>query len=144
MKADCVVCYWLDSGLLWIETSWSIFTFLKVVVLPSLPAAAQGTCSKFTYMCKNQVCINKLNAECDRINDCSDNSDEAACGRNIFTLSKAAEGGSNIVTVTQTDSKRAAHWAVCWKRAPGLDSFIYFIFLSAALVISEVFVFNSI
>ncbi|CAG12052.1 unnamed protein product, partial [Tetraodon nigroviridis] len=41
---------------------------------------SKGTCSEFTYMCKNQVCINKLNAECDRVNDCSDSSDEAACG----------------------------------------------------------------
>lgn len=81
IKADCVVCYWLDLGMLWIETSWSIFTFWKWLFPRSLPAAATGTCSEFTYKCKNQVCINKLNAECDRINDCSDNSDEAACGR---------------------------------------------------------------
>lgn len=81
IKADCVVCYWLDLGMLWIENKLVYFYILKVVVSQSLPAAATGTCSEFTYKCKNQVCINKLNAECDRIDDCSDKSDEAACGR---------------------------------------------------------------
>ena len=59
----------------------------------------------------------------------------------IFTLSKAAKGGSNIVTVTQTDNKRAAHWAVCWKRALGLDSVIYLIFLWELLLSAMKFFF---
>ncbi|TNN02445.1 hypothetical protein fugu_009932 [Takifugu bimaculatus] len=55
-----------------------------------------GSCSDFTYKCKNEVCINKLNAECDRIKDCSDNSDEATCdcGTRPYKLNRIV-GGQN-------------------------------------------------
>lgn len=39
------------------------------------------------------------------------------------------------------DNKRAAHWAVCWKGAPGLAAFIYFIFLWELLLSSLKFPF---
>lgn len=39
------------------------------------------------------------------------------------------------------DNKRAAHWAVCWKGAPGLAAFIYFIFLWEPLLSSLKFPF---
>uniref|UniRef100_A0A3B3ZLF5 Uncharacterized protein n=1 Tax=Periophthalmus magnuspinnatus TaxID=409849 RepID=A0A3B3ZLF5_9GOBI len=38
-----------------------------------------GICSEFSFKCDNGECVNKVNAECDRIDDCSDKSDEAHC-----------------------------------------------------------------
>lgn len=43
--------------------------------------AAPGICSAFSFKCNNNDCVNKVNAECDRIKDCSDNSDEEYCSK---------------------------------------------------------------
>ncbi|KAJ8402157.1 hypothetical protein AAFF_G00370220 [Aldrovandia affinis] len=37
------------------------------------------SCTSYTYKCKNNKCINKLNPECDSEVDCDDGSDEANC-----------------------------------------------------------------
>lgn len=47
----------------------------------SLPAA--GMCTDFTFTCGNGQCVNKLNAECDKVSDCSDGSDEQGCGESL-------------------------------------------------------------
>lgn len=125
--------------MLWIETSWSIFTFWKWLFpdffrlqprapAPSSPTSARTGCASTSWT-PNATASTTAPTSRTRL---------PVVGRdiNIFTLSKAAKGGSNIVTVTQTDNKSAAHWAVCWKRAPGLDSFIYFIFLWELLLSS--------
>uniref|UniRef100_A0A8C1EXW6 ST14 transmembrane serine protease matriptase n=1 Tax=Cyprinus carpio carpio TaxID=630221 RepID=A0A8C1EXW6_CYPCA len=38
-----------------------------------------GICNDFSFICKNKQCVNKVNAECDREEDCSDGSDEQGC-----------------------------------------------------------------
>ncbi|XP_070821939.1 suppressor of tumorigenicity 14 protein homolog isoform X2 [Chaetodon trifascialis] len=55
-----------------------------------------GICSDFSFKCKNNECVNKVNAECDRIDDCSDNSDEAGCdcGTRPYKLNRIV-GGQN-------------------------------------------------
>ncbi|XP_069552334.1 suppressor of tumorigenicity 14 protein homolog [Brachyistius frenatus] len=55
-----------------------------------------GICSDYSFKCKNEDCVNKVNAECDRINDCSDNSDEADCdcGTRPYKLNRIV-GGQN-------------------------------------------------
>lgn len=47
---------------------------------------APGICSDFSFKCNNGDCVNKVNAECDRVSDCSDNSDEASCGKKCLSL----------------------------------------------------------
>lgn len=47
----------------------------------SLPAL--GMCTDFTFACGNGICVNKLNAECDTVPDCSDGSDEKGCGESL-------------------------------------------------------------
>ncbi|XP_017346778.1 suppressor of tumorigenicity 14 protein isoform X1 [Ictalurus punctatus] len=39
-----------------------------------------GICTDFTFHCADGQCVNKLNAECDKVSDCSDGSDEQGCG----------------------------------------------------------------
>lgn len=41
---------------------------------------AAGICTDFSFKCKNKDCVNKVNAECDREDDCADGSDEQGCG----------------------------------------------------------------
>ncbi|XP_056142349.1 suppressor of tumorigenicity 14 protein homolog [Lampris incognitus] len=55
-----------------------------------------GICSDFSFKCKNQECINKVNAECDRVKDCSDGSDEESCDCGIrpYKLNRIV-GGEN-------------------------------------------------
>ncbi|XP_042346441.1 suppressor of tumorigenicity 14 protein [Plectropomus leopardus] len=55
-----------------------------------------GICSDFSFKCKNEECVNKVNAECDRVNDCSDNSDEVGCncGTRPYKLNRIV-GGQN-------------------------------------------------
>lgn len=45
------------------------------------PTVAPGICSDFSFKCLNKECVNKVNAECDRVSDCSDGSDESGCGK---------------------------------------------------------------
>uniref|UniRef100_A0A665W4A7 Suppressor of tumorigenicity 14 protein homolog n=1 Tax=Echeneis naucrates TaxID=173247 RepID=A0A665W4A7_ECHNA len=58
--------------------------------------ASLGICSNFSFKCKNEECVNKVNAECDRVNDCSDNSDEESChcGTRPYKLNRIV-GGQN-------------------------------------------------
>ncbi|KAJ0000287.1 hypothetical protein NQD34_012129 [Periophthalmus magnuspinnatus] len=55
-----------------------------------------GICSEFSFKCDNGECVNKVNAECDRIDDCSDKSDEAHCdcGTRPYKLNRIV-GGQN-------------------------------------------------
>lgn len=83
----------------------------------STPTVAPGICSDYSFKCKNGDCVNKVNAECDRINDCSDQSDEAGCGEKcspcypyktrLFKCFETAESGSNLFSVIQIDYRRA-------------------------------------
>lgn len=136
IKADCVVCYWLDLGMLWIERSWSIFTFWKWLFpdlfrlqprapAPSSPTSARTRCASTSWT-PNATASTTAPTSRTRL---------PVVGRviSIFTLCKAAKGGSNIVTVTQTDNKSAAHWAVCWKEPQALTPlFISFFFESCS------------
>uniref|UniRef100_A0A8C7CES6 ST14 transmembrane serine protease matriptase n=1 Tax=Oncorhynchus kisutch TaxID=8019 RepID=A0A8C7CES6_ONCKI len=58
--------------------------------------AAPGTCSDFSFKCKNEACVNKVNAECDRVKDCTDESDEEGCdcGVRPYKLNRIV-GGEN-------------------------------------------------
>ncbi|XP_061591640.1 ST14 transmembrane serine protease matriptase b [Cololabis saira] len=51
-------------------------------------------CSNFTFRCKNEHCISKLNPECDGVEDCKDGSDEAdcECGMRPFRSSRIVGG----------------------------------------------------
>ncbi|XP_022617673.1 suppressor of tumorigenicity 14 protein homolog [Seriola dumerili] len=55
-----------------------------------------GICSEFSFKCKNKECVNKVNADCDRVSDCSDNSDEDGCdcGTRPYKLNRIV-GGQN-------------------------------------------------
>ncbi|XP_055019853.1 LOW QUALITY PROTEIN: suppressor of tumorigenicity 14 protein homolog [Boleophthalmus pectinirostris] len=55
-----------------------------------------GMCSEFSFKCDNGQCVNKVNAECDRIDDCTDKSDEAHCdcGTRPYKLNRIV-GGQN-------------------------------------------------
>ncbi|KAG7273264.1 hypothetical protein CRUP_001360 [Coryphaenoides rupestris] len=57
---------------------------------------APGICSDFSFSCKDKSCVNKVNAECDRVTDCSDGSDEqgCACGIRPYKLNRIV-GGQN-------------------------------------------------
>lgn len=57
---------------------------------------SRSVCSDFSFKCKNNECVNKLNAECDRIDDCSDKSDEDSCncGTRPYKLNRIV-GGQN-------------------------------------------------
>ena len=129
-----------DAPMLWLKyASQCVLTFGPV----SAPDAAPGICSDFSFKCKNKECVNKVNAECDRVNDCADHSDEAGCGkllRFFFPFSKTAESGSHLFNVTQIDGW-AARWAGRWKRAPGPECFIYFILLWKQLLSCPKFLF---
>lgn len=45
--------------------------------------AAEGMCTDFTFYCADGQCVNKLNAECDKVSDCTDGSDEEGCGESL-------------------------------------------------------------
>ena len=47
------------------------------------PCPAPSVCSDYSFICKDKVCVNKVNAECDRIDDCADRSDEKDCAGEI-------------------------------------------------------------
>ncbi|XP_019904178.3 suppression of tumorigenicity 14b isoform X2 [Esox lucius] len=51
-------------------------------------------CSEYTYQCKNNQCISKLNPECDEDVDCEDGSDEAdcQCGKRPYRHSRIVGG----------------------------------------------------
>uniref|UniRef100_A0A8C6KL67 ST14 transmembrane serine protease matriptase n=1 Tax=Nothobranchius furzeri TaxID=105023 RepID=A0A8C6KL67_NOTFU len=55
-------------------------------------------CTNFSFKCANSECVNKVNAECDRVHDCSDQSDEAGCdcGTRPYKLNRIV-GGVNAV-----------------------------------------------
>ncbi|XP_011483418.1 suppressor of tumorigenicity 14 protein homolog [Oryzias latipes] len=55
---------------------------------------ARGVCTIFSFKCANQMCVNKVNAECDRVMDCSDNSDEehCDCGIRPYKLNRIVGG----------------------------------------------------
>ncbi|XP_072316578.1 suppressor of tumorigenicity 14 protein homolog [Eucyclogobius newberryi] len=55
-----------------------------------------GICSDYSFKCDNGDCVNKVNAECDRVDDCSDKSDEAYCdcGTRPYKLNRIV-GGQN-------------------------------------------------
>lgn len=55
-----------------------------------------GICSEFSFRCDNGDCVNKVNAECDRVKDCSDGSDETHCncGTRPYKLNRIV-GGQN-------------------------------------------------
>uniref|UniRef100_A0A8C7RSX3 ST14 transmembrane serine protease matriptase n=1 Tax=Oncorhynchus mykiss TaxID=8022 RepID=A0A8C7RSX3_ONCMY len=55
-----------------------------------------GICSDFSFKCKNEACVNKVNAECDRVKDCTDESDEEGCDCGIrpYKLNRIV-GGEN-------------------------------------------------
>lgn len=70
----------------------------------STPTVAPGICSDYSFKCKNGDCVNKVNAECDRVNDCSDQSDEAGCGEKCApppTLTRL--GFSNVLKQLKVD-----------------------------------------
>ncbi|KAK7886674.1 hypothetical protein WMY93_026295 [Mugilogobius chulae] len=55
-----------------------------------------GICSDYSFKCDNGDCVNKVNAECDRVDDCSDKSDEARCdcGTRPYKMNRIV-GGQN-------------------------------------------------
>ncbi|XP_041758524.1 suppressor of tumorigenicity 14 protein homolog [Coregonus clupeaformis] len=57
---------------------------------------SSGICSDFSFKCKNEACVNKVNAECDRVKDCTDESDEEGCDCGIrpYKLNRIV-GGEN-------------------------------------------------
>ena len=153
--------HWLHS-ILPVELSNALTLWLKYAMCfdsgtsPLHPTVAPGICSDFSFKCKNGDCVNKVNAECDRVDDCSDNSDEASCSKKcflsplrcnieLFKFFKTAESGSNLFSVIQIDYRRAGWAARCCclleKRPRPWLLYLFHSSLKAALVISEVFVF---
>uniref|UniRef100_A0A6Q2ZN26 Zmp:0000001114 n=1 Tax=Esox lucius TaxID=8010 RepID=A0A6Q2ZN26_ESOLU len=58
--------------------------------------ASPDICSDFSFKCKDETCVNKVNAECDRVKDCTDGSDELGCdcGVRPYKLNRIV-GGEN-------------------------------------------------
>ncbi|XP_037532311.1 suppressor of tumorigenicity 14 protein [Nematolebias whitei] len=58
--------------------------------------ASPDLCSDFSFKCASGECVNKVNAECDRVSDCADKSDEAICdcGTRPYKLNRIV-GGQN-------------------------------------------------
>lgn len=63
----------------WKGETWCLIPLFKHFFLSFFLAA--GICTDFSFKCKNKECVNKVNAECDRENDCADGSDEQGCGK---------------------------------------------------------------
>lgn len=121
-----------NAWILWLKQAG-----LCVLISEPHPNAAPGICSDFSFKCRNQECVNKVNAECDRVSDCSDNSDEAHCGKEwcsnfLFYFPKQLKVYL-ISAVIQIDSRRAACWARCWKEPQAFTAlFISFSFESSS------------
>uniref|UniRef100_A0A6Q2Z9G2 Zmp:0000001114 n=1 Tax=Esox lucius TaxID=8010 RepID=A0A6Q2Z9G2_ESOLU len=56
--------------------------------------ASPDICSDFSFKCKDETCVNKVNAECDRVKDCTDGSDELGCGKMRLSESSCPLGNS--------------------------------------------------
>lgn len=119
-----------------------------LISLSPTPEAA-GICSEFSFLCRNKECVNKVNAECDRTNDCSDNSDEDSCGKNHLSPSRCSTllnflKPLKVDLISSLSFKRDYRRAgmscmlgcLSKKKAPGLDCFIYFILLWKQLLSS--------
>ncbi|XP_005474858.1 ST14 transmembrane serine protease matriptase a [Oreochromis niloticus] len=53
------------------------------------------SCTDFTYKCKDNKCISKVNPECDGMTDCGDGSDEENCDCGTRGKSQRIVGGQN-------------------------------------------------
>lgn len=64
-----------------IEILGMLLKLLSVLILcvSCGSALAVQQCSEFTFLCKNGLCISKVNPECDGVADCEDGSDEDKC-----------------------------------------------------------------
>ncbi|XP_060702193.1 transmembrane protease serine 9 isoform X1 [Hemiscyllium ocellatum] len=64
--------------------------------IPSQPHLAMKatSCSAGNYMCKNGQCLTKSNPECDKTNDCLDQSDESECDCGTPLISNRIVGGN--------------------------------------------------
>ncbi|KAJ8005317.1 hypothetical protein DPEC_G00145370 [Dallia pectoralis] len=58
--------------------------------------SSRSICSEYSYKCKDETCVNKVNAECDQVQDCTDQSDEQGCdcGKRPYKLNRIV-GGEN-------------------------------------------------
>lgn len=74
------------------------FDFLFYIFIHVSLCAAPGICSDFSFKCKNEACVNKVNAECDRVKDCTDESDEEGCGKTRQPSSKLFHSSSSFTS----------------------------------------------
>lgn len=120
---DCVVFFQVNLATL----SHRLIEICVLIFVTRLhpPAAATAMCTDFSFKCKSGKCISKVNAECDRVKDCADGTDEEGCSKTCFTLfppppigisisgflTKTAKSVCNHLSAIQ--SRLYVHQAVC-------------------------------